>query len=105
MVRAAGVPFLPVNSQRIDGDEFVNDHLSRAFQIRARVKASLLFEGFIVFNTTYATGMNTQAMPFSVLSQDGSTVPSQDTVTPLHAIETSLVMNAGDKMTPQLLNT
>jgi len=64
MVRAAGVPFLPVNSQRIDGDEFVNDHLSRAFQIRARVKASLLFEGFIVFNTTYATGMNTQAMPF-----------------------------------------
>jgi len=55
------VPFLPVNSQRIDGEEFVNARISRAFQIRERVKASLLFEGFNVFNTTYATGINTQA--------------------------------------------
>ena len=55
------VPFLPVNSQRIDGEEFVNARISRAFPIKERVKASLLFEAFNVFNTTYATGINTQA--------------------------------------------
>ena len=57
----ARVPFLPVNSQRIDGEEFVNARISRAFPITERVKASLLFEAFNVFNTTYATGINTQA--------------------------------------------
>ncbi len=55
------MPFFPVNSQRIDGEEFVNARISRAFPITERVKASLLFEGFNVFNTTYGTGINTQA--------------------------------------------
>lgn len=55
------VPFLPVNSQRIDGEEFVNARISRSFPITERFKASLLFEGFNVFNTTYSTGINTIA--------------------------------------------
>ncbi len=55
------VPFLPVNSQRIDGEEFVNARISRAIPITERVKASLLFEGFNLFNTTYSTGINSTA--------------------------------------------
>ena len=55
------VPFLPVNSQRIDGEEFVNARLSRSIPITERLSASLLFEAFNVFNTTYSTGINTTA--------------------------------------------
>ena len=55
------VPFLPVNSQRIDGEEFVNARISRAIPITERISASLLFEAFNVFNTTYSTGINTTA--------------------------------------------
>jgi hypothetical protein len=55
------VPFLGVNSQRIDGEEFVNARLSRAIPITERLRASLLFEAFNVFNTTYSTGINTTA--------------------------------------------
>jgi hypothetical protein len=55
------VPFLPVNSQRIDGEEFVNARISRSIPITEKVRASLLFEAFNVFNTTYSTSINSTA--------------------------------------------
>jgi hypothetical protein len=55
------VPFLPVNSQKIDGEEFVNARISRMFPFTERFRMQLLFEAFNVFNTTYSTGINSQA--------------------------------------------
>jgi hypothetical protein len=59
------VPFLPVNSQRIDGEEFVNARLARAIPINEHIRASLLFEAFNLFNTTYSTGINSTAYTVS----------------------------------------
>jgi len=55
------VPFLPVNSQPIDNEYRVDARLSRSIPITERIKASLLFEAFNVFNTQFNTGINTIA--------------------------------------------
>jgi hypothetical protein len=55
------VPFLPVNSAKTDPEYFVNARISRAIPVNERVRASLLFEAFNLFNTQYNTGINTTA--------------------------------------------
>jgi hypothetical protein len=55
------VPFLPVNSQPIDNEYHVDARLSRSIPITERIKASLMFEAFNVFNTQFNTGINTTA--------------------------------------------
>jgi uncharacterized protein YfaP (DUF2135 family) len=55
------VPFLPVNSQPIDNEYHVDARLSRSIPFTERIKASLMFEAFNVFNTQFNTGINTTA--------------------------------------------
>ena len=59
------VPFWPVNSLDIDRIYRVDARLSRGIPIGERMKASLMFEGFNVFNTQYNTGVNQQAFAAS----------------------------------------
>ena len=59
------VPFWPVNSLDIDRMYRVDGRLSRSIPIGERIKASLMFEGFNVFNTQYNTGVNQQAFAAS----------------------------------------
>jgi len=59
------VPFYPVDSLNIDRVFRVDARLTRNLPISERFKASLLFEGFNVFNTQYNTGVNTQAFSAS----------------------------------------
>jgi hypothetical protein len=59
------VPFWPVSSLDIDREYRVDARLSRDLPFSERVKASLMFEGFNVFNTQYNTGVNTQAFSAS----------------------------------------
>jgi hypothetical protein len=55
------VPFWPVNSMNIDQIYNVDARLSRSLPISERVKATLLFEAFNVFNTIHNTGVQTAA--------------------------------------------
>ena len=59
------VPFWPVSSLNIDQIYRVDTRLSRDLPFSERIKASLMFEGFNVFNTQYNTGVNTQAFAAS----------------------------------------
>jgi hypothetical protein len=55
------VPFWPVDSMNIDQIYNVDARLSRSLPISERVKATLLFEAFNVFNTIHNTGVQTAA--------------------------------------------
>jgi hypothetical protein len=57
----ARVPFLPVNSLKTGPEYNVDARLARVLPITERVKATILFEGFNVFNMQYNTGVNTIA--------------------------------------------
>ena len=57
----ARVPFLPVNSLQTGPQYDVGARIARTLPITERVKATLLFEAFNVFNTQYNTGVNTIA--------------------------------------------
>jgi outer membrane receptor protein involved in Fe transport len=59
------VPFWPVNSMNIDQIYNVDARLSRSLPISERVKATLLFEAFNVFNTIHNTGVQTAAYSVS----------------------------------------
>ena len=57
----ARVPFLPVNSLRTDPEYNVDARLARVVSITDRIKATILVEGFNVFNMQYNTSVNTIA--------------------------------------------
>ena len=59
------VPWLPVNSLDIDREYRVDARLTRSIPFSERVKGSLMFEGFNVFNTQYNTAINTTAFTAS----------------------------------------
>jgi hypothetical protein len=55
------VPFLPVNSLYSDPGYTLDARLSRTIGITERIKATVMFEGFNVFNSQFDTGVNTVA--------------------------------------------
>jgi len=57
----ARVPFLPINSLQTGPQYSVDARFAKVLPISERIKATLLFEGFNVFNTQYNTGVNTIA--------------------------------------------
>jgi hypothetical protein len=57
----ARLPFLPINSLLTGPEYNVDARVARQFQITERVKATLLLEGFNIFNMQYNTGVNTIA--------------------------------------------
>ena len=57
----ARVPFLPINSLLTGPEYNVDARIARQFAITERVKATVLFEGFNVFNMQYNTAVNTIA--------------------------------------------
>jgi len=54
----ARVPFLPINSLLTGPEYNVDARLARVFSFTERIKATLLFEGYNVFNMQYNTGVN-----------------------------------------------
>jgi hypothetical protein len=59
------VPFWPVNSLDVDTYHRVDARLTRSIPISERVKGSLMFEGFNIFNTITNTGIATEAFSTS----------------------------------------
>ena len=55
------VPFWPMDSMNVDQIYNVDARISRSLPISERVKATLLFEAFNVFNTIHNTGVQTAA--------------------------------------------
>jgi hypothetical protein len=54
----ARVPFLPINSLLTGPEYNVDARVARQFTINERIKATLMFEGYNVFNMQYNTGVN-----------------------------------------------
>jgi hypothetical protein len=55
------VPFYPVNSLRMSPEYNLDARLARTISLGARVKATVLFEGFNALNRQWTTGVNTVA--------------------------------------------
>jgi hypothetical protein len=55
------VPFMPIGSLPLGTQHTVDARISRSFPITERIKAVALFEAFNVFNSQFATSVNTIA--------------------------------------------
>ncbi len=83
----ARVPFLGVNTLQTGPEYNVDARIARVLSITERVKATLMFEGFNVFNMQYNTGLNTIAFTSAAVLPPGLSNGTQvGTLTPVRGV-------------------